>query len=933
MLRGAVEVWPEGLRPFCPRARMLGVALAACALFAAVGVADALQLPTTSASAFVQTSGPNAMLGIGDFYTNVNGANDMLGHRVVIDVPCGWPGASTITIAIFDPESQTPDPVSPTAVDEIRTGADNTTFTLFAPGGTVIGPITYTPAGGTNGLWVELVTFTPGTAGYGCGAYALRTTTANDDDNAWRLQVSHDPDCTASPGTCSTIGAPASTLLSNGNEQDDVDGVTANGDELGLGIDQTSFQHATASCQDFFFFVDGNISPITLHNFDMDGSTSVTYVPPVGSALAPSQAGTVSQNALWNTATPPAPPGPPPPRVGDSFPIGPSDAGWWHATICISSGNQYIFEAIQGSTKFFSQPAAPVMTLGMTDGVTTTTVGASLTYTITFANTSNATATPGAALAVELIDTLPANSTFMGCTINAPYTGSCAQGPVGTVTFTLNEPVAAGASGTATVTVQVTGAGGGTVVNTTTLDYQDVSANQYPTLTANDTDTIVATPTPTVTATPTPTTTPTATATATATPTPTVTSTATETPTPTATETPTETPTPTVSETPTLTVTPTPLETGTPSVTPTETPTETPTATPTETPTATPAETSTPTDTASATPTATASTSVTPTPLRTPSPTPTQRPEGGIEIISAHPASTLVMPFDASPGKMSFQLVSRLGGGATLATHWTYWAADCRHLVDVFVCLTPNDTKVMDVNAIQGEIQRQQGNVGLGPVIDLTGERGVTIVTAYDADPASETCQPRLPLAASTAGSLVGSWTISDLEAASAAGGNAIGIDGDGAAAPDGVVLTTYAPPTLERSQVILMGVQAAAGSGEFAATEIGPIDAPLANGAHVCCQTRFIDNLETIVSLPDVCFACVGFHPISTLQSDADDPLIPDSVTADTSGIVELRSCQTALSDGLAGPLGTERPQWLLAFHLQMLGPFGTAVMGSYAP
>ena len=195
---------------------------------------------------------------------------------------------------------------------------------------------------------MELITFTPGTVGFGRGDYALRVTTATDDDNAWRLQVSHDPDCTASPGTCSTIGGAASALLSSGNEQDDVDGLTATGDELSLGIDQTTFQHATPSCQDFFFFVSGALSPITLHNFDIDNNTSVTYFPPATSSLAPSQNGTVSSNGVWNTATPPAPAGPPPTRVGDSFVIGPDDAGWWRTTVCVTAGNQYIFEAIQG---------------------------------------------------------------------------------------------------------------------------------------------------------------------------------------------------------------------------------------------------------------------------------------------------------------------------------------------------------------------------------------------------------------------------------------------------------------------------------------------------------------------------------------------------------------------------------------------------------
>ena len=138
----------------------------------------------------------------------MNGANDVLGHRISIDVPCAWPSAATITVALFDPESQTPDPITPTAFDEIRTGADNTSFTLYAPGGSVVGPVVYTPAGGSNGLWVELATFTPGTAGFGCGEYALRVTTSNDDDNAWRLQVSHDADCTATPGPAARSAPP-----------------------------------------------------------------------------------------------------------------------------------------------------------------------------------------------------------------------------------------------------------------------------------------------------------------------------------------------------------------------------------------------------------------------------------------------------------------------------------------------------------------------------------------------------------------------------------------------------------------------------------------------------------------------------------------------------------------------------------------------------
>src|ERR1700694_2438440 len=183
--------------------------------------AEAADIPVTGSAAFIQTSGPNAGRGVGDYYTSVNGGNDPLGHRTEIVVPCAWPSATPITIALFDPEVQTPDPVAPTAIDEIRGSADNTTYTLTAPGGAIVGPVTYTPAGGSNQRWVELTTFLTSTPGYGCGTYVLRNTTSNDDDNAWRLRVSHDPDCTPTPGPCTGIGAAQSALLDNGNQTDD----------------------------------------------------------------------------------------------------------------------------------------------------------------------------------------------------------------------------------------------------------------------------------------------------------------------------------------------------------------------------------------------------------------------------------------------------------------------------------------------------------------------------------------------------------------------------------------------------------------------------------------------------------------------------------------------------------------------------------------
>ena len=97
------------------------------------------------------------------------------------------------------------------------------------------------------------------------------------------------------------------------------------------------------------------------------------------------------------------------------------------------------------------------------------------------------------------------------------------------------------------------------------------------------------------------------------------------------------------------------------------------------------------------------------------------------------------LPFDATDGRKSTQSVSRIGdnlGGKPVATHWAYFAADGRLLADVALCLVPDDAAVLDAARVQG--QRQLGvppvNVGIGPVINLTGERGIVVVSAYTGD-------------------------------------------------------------------------------------------------------------------------------------------------------------------------------------------------------
>src|SRR5512147_2839164 len=89
---------------------------------------------------------------------------------------------------------------------------------------------------------------------------------------------------------------------------------------------------------------------------------------------------------------------------------------------------------------------------------------------------------------------------------------------------------------------------------------------------------------------------------------------------------------------------------------------------------------------------------------------PVQAAELGDTVTTLEPAVALVMPFDVTDGRASFELVSRIGGESQdpLATHWSFWSESCDHLADVFICLTPRDTVVVDPTAPQGQLQTAQ---------------------------------------------------------------------------------------------------------------------------------------------------------------------------------------------------------------------------------
>jgi hypothetical protein len=342
----------------------------------------------------------------------------------------------------------------------------------------------------------------------------------------------------------------------------------------------------------------------------------------------------------------------------------------------------------------------------------------------------------------------------------------------------------------------------------------------------------------------------------------------------------------------------------------------------------------------------------------------------GGSVTTLEPAGVLIMPYDETASNKSFQIVSRTGGadaGLDLATHWSYWSKDCEHLADVFICLTPQDTVVVDPTVLQNEVQNGNENQKIGGIIDLTGTRGMVTVQAFEAGSGAG-CQILDPEAV-VENQLVGGWVIANVATSSAYGTDAIGLNPDTdfpdaatlldpASTQAGVKIQSFNPSTLEDSEIILLAIERSeeSGNGLFQGFEIGPIPRTfeLANGdrAAVCCDVAYVDNVEARISLPDFCFGCVGFEPLQCQGSlepscdenndgditdeDDDTPVVPSITTLDAPGFVHLTNCVTLTdlsADGTTtiGPIGTNLEQFLFAYHGQAVGPFGTVVSGKY--
>lgn len=313
-------------------------------------------------------------------------------------------------------------------------------------------------------------------------------------------------------------------------------------------------------------------------------------------------------------------------------------------------------------------------------------------------------------------------------------------------------------------------------------------------------------------------------------------------------------------------------------------------------------------------------------------------------VSYTEPRGVLVMPFDATEGHESFQIVSRIGNqiDEPVATHWAYWSEDCQHLANVIKCLTQDDTTVADPKNLQGERQTisPPANVGVGGSFDLSGHRGIVVVTAHLADVGLSGQDCRILSPDPTDDEIVGGWTIADTTTNAAFGSDAIGLFHD--ELPDastylgedttGLYVQTFNPPTLGDSDVILFTVETAAGNSSFTSFELGPIRGR--GSPSVSCHLEFVDDIEVPISLPDVEFDCALFAPISAAQGSGS--LIPASATVDSplGGFLNVTNCEVFDPDGFVVPIGdgsADGVQFLFAYHGQAVGQYGAVVSGKY--
>lgn len=297
-------------------------------------------LPPDTCKAQLQTNGPWTELNNGDWWTNHYGG--LQSHVYLIYVPKTVPLLFTVHLDLWDPECYR----TGSELDQQRGDKwDETSFRLLAPDGyTVIVDSTFLPTKETSERWIDFQEFTP--QQYGYGIYKLFVSTAEDDENSYRLR------------------------LHNSDPDDNAD----SGDELNLAISKSSLQFTANGCIDLSFYV-AQTSEIRLANFDFENEGSISYRQPSGEILP----GTVSGETIWNNTESSALP----PPGGDV--ISSPQIGWWTAHICVPAANQFIFYP-GVPYHIFQQPSYPQLTVTIDDGVDQTERSQHLEYDIKINN-------------------------------------------------------------------------------------------------------------------------------------------------------------------------------------------------------------------------------------------------------------------------------------------------------------------------------------------------------------------------------------------------------------------------------------------------------------------------------------------------------------------------------------------------------------------
>lgn len=282
------------------------------------------------------------------------------------------------------------------------------------------------------------------------------------------------------------------------------------------------------------------------------------------------------------------------------------------------------------------------------------------------------------------------------------------------------------------------------------------------------------------------------------------------------------------------------------------------------------------------------------------------------------PGNALVAPFDVRDGKATFLLASNIGVQHNkLTTHWAFWSETCTHLTDVSICLTKDDTAIVDPTSISA---LNADNEPIGPTIDLSGNAGFVTVTAYQTDDDCTDAGRNGEVLVDDA--LVGNFTIADLETNAAFGGAALtlGLDPTGSYTnlPDQKVLSadlnTYAPGSLQQATAYVYTLEEFTGVLSGYAGEIGPVQGTLKWTA------SYYDNEEQRTSLPELEIGCAAVIDVKSYL---------DLLEGATSGILRLENVRLTRPDGSVGQLGgTTGAYGILG---ETVGPFGASLLPTF--